>query len=370
MVDQGSGLVQLDYRQVHQDILSRRTCRMTIFITTVTALATSGLVLIAMIESEKVESLVLPASVRGSSGGQLQERQPVGEGEDRSADKRPQIVRVYSRSDWRKWVSLGMFIPLALLLIGILTLLQKTRSIYDRVAYLAVLGEYLREEKTPEQENYRGWAGANMAVEHCRSMLHSAHGMTACNKPSGESCISLAKTAAQRENTGGSIAKTFGPLKSFTALTATIYAVLLLVVGAATITAFWRGLNMRWDQEIATALVPMLILLLVDLLLLAIAKHRGQQPRNLFERAYMVMPYWVTIGFFCAAPTSVIRLLKVWPESWTVCFGFAAIGICNILVGAGVVLVHQLYHLRVGKYSLETCYHAWKERLKRCPFPK
>ena len=334
--------MRLDYGRIHQEILSNRTVRAATFLMTVTALGTAGFALIAMIKSST------PAMMESPTLG----------------------------SDWRKWVSLGMFIPLSVVLTAIVVLLQTTRAIHLRVGYLAALGEYLSGRKSVKKK-YPGWALANIIRERCNNALLGSTKKTLCgeDKIKMASCVDLANAEAKKHNDNVRLSKTFFPVRSFTSLAATVYGILLIVVGSATVFAFWRGLDMQWSANMRSeTLIPIALsfasvfVLLVVYLIITVCIRMGSKrwlPLLRFGPSFII-----GLGFLYAVPTSIIRLLGIWRQSWHVCFGYAFGGVCLILAGLGILLVYRVYLLRKGKYSQETYYHTWRNRFARCPFFK
>lgn len=118
-----------DYSMVHQEVLLIQSCRSTLFVGTMAAIATW---------------------LMGATG----------------------LVVTNNLKNVDFWAVIGTALPYVLLTIAVLTTIEKTRALNFRRGFLAALTEYIRHDVAPP--NYLGWSHLCAARTECRARM-AAH---------------------------------------------------------------------------------------------------------------------------------------------------------------------------------------------------
>ena len=312
-----------DFKEVNADLRQRRQCRHTMFIACIGGIITSALAIIGFI----------------------------------------QIGDVYQ---WYKWLLLGTMIPFSILSIGVLTSINKGRSINIRSGYLAAIAYYVtRKKKIP---NFGGWGSAMRAVRLCANLTYLSPTKTSpCGRPKTENCDVVARKKAYLSNKSTQTWRR-DIVKSFTVMTSMIYGILYFLTSIALIGSTLlilqedeSELKILLDQQSLSYACLLAILLLLAVSWTFFMKNRG------VESVRVTISYIMLIVGSIMLLNAAIFRLPLLDKSMKWPFTFGWIGGAIIFVGLGVQLYSQVLKIRKGDYSLETYYQLWRMRLEYYP---
>jgi len=318
-------LVRNDYEEVSREIRDIQSCRSNIFIGILAALATAGIV----------------------------------------------VWRYYASSeyDW-SGLTLALLCIMTFFVTGILATIEKVRAINYRKGFLAVLSLYLNG--TLPVRRYKGWG----ILKACRDECTARCDANQCQRKIQERGPGTCRDPGNAQSAGLTEQKRLVPrmLESFTCLSSYLYGILYALLGTLFVVSLAYYLReFKFSKQIQAFMadssqqlwyVRLSVVITIVLFLIGVILSIIFINRNKCVSAVLVF-------------TSLTPLLlhKVdgldWSPFPTAALIYTTPLICGLCLGSiGFFLFRQLYFVRSGKYSSETCFYTWITMLPTCdPLP-
>ncbi len=239
----------------------------------------------------------------------------------------------------------AMFIILFAFVIGILSVIEKGRSIMLRQGLVAVLQDYLKSMKGPSL--YKGWSHLRNSFDECGCVRD----IGACPRkigPNGASCRDDGEYFAVSLN---SAKKPFpGTLDSFMTLCLSIFSAIYLVL--ITIIGFTIA---RWISEMSL--------------------FSNASAENIHYRVLSMYGIGLFLsGILWRSRAIIFAIAAILPISILAGVAFpekslylGSVCLLGILFGSlGLYLMRQISHLIRGKYSFLAYYFAWHRIIENC----
>ncbi len=273
------------------------------------------------------------------------------------------------------WILTGAVVAEILLVIGILSTIEKARAINLRKGFLAALEPYLLRKATPR--NYQGWALLKFAYSEC-GRRHKTDDCAYKKKcKNSQRCWTAGNYAAERLTEKK--ASFPGTFDSFMSLSSMVFACLFVAVVLSGTWAFLClacysiELNILWLVGIYAGSLfwGIVIAYLPERHKKRIRRERLRQGVARVKSELIVrLCSWAFIFIIILTGTSfLMSWIPYFVESPAFNITFKLIAIFGVGMSSGVLgfyLYAQMRRVRKGLYSVEALHHSWTYVLQHC----